>query len=563
MTPPPSSSLALQRLYHWERTAPDRTVFTQPMGGGLLKEFTWKDVVDESRRMAAFLRQQGFEPGARIAILSKNCVWWMMSDFAIWMAGFVSVPLYPTLAAGTIAQILQHSEARLLFLGKLDDWETMRPGVPAGLPCVSLVLAPADVQARADTRWDEIVARTAPLAGSPVREGSELATIMYTSGTTGMPKGVMHSFDNFAWAVDSGLRRIALDSDARMLSYLPLAHVAERALVEHGLLASGMRVYFAESLQTFTRDLQRARPTAFFSVPRLWVKFQQGIHAKMPPHRLERLLKIPVAGRFLRRKILKALGLDACRFAAGGAAPMPPDLLRWYSMLGLNLIEVYGMTENCGVSHATLADMRRPGTVGLPQDGVESRLDPQTGEIQVRTGCLMLGYYKEPELTAAAFTADGWLHTGDKGMLEADGCLRITGRVKDLFKTSKGKYVAPAPIEDRLVTNPAVEACCVVGANYPQPFALLMLNEDAVARSRDAGGRAALEDAMAKHLMTVNDGLDPHEQLQVLILMTEPWTVDNGLITPTFKVKRNVLETRYAANFDAWTSGDRKIVWAA
>ena len=561
MTPPPTSSLALQRLYHWERSTPDRTVFTQPVGGGLLKEFTWKDMVDESRRMAAFLKQQGFEPGARIAILSKNCAWWLISDFAIWMAGYVSVPLYPTLAAGTITQILQHSEARLLFVGKLDDWETMRPGVPAGLPCISYSLSPEDAQTRVDMRWDEIVARTAPLPGHPVRDGADLATIMYTSGTTGMPKGVMHSFANFAWAIDAGLRRITLDSDARMLSYLPLAHVAERALVEHGLLASGMHLFFAENLQTFARDLQRARPTMFFSVPRLWVKFQQGVHSKMAPQRLERLLKIPLAGRLLRRKILKAMGLDACRFAAGGAAPMPPDLLRWYSMLGLDLIEVYGMTENCGVSHATLADVRRPGTVGLPYDGVESRLDPATGEIQVKTGCLMLGYYKEPELTAAAFTPDGWLHTGDKGSLEADGCLRITGRVKDLFKTSKGKYVAPAPIEDRLVTSPTIEACCVVGANYPQPFALLMLNEEAAAKSRDTAGRAALEDAMTNHLMSVNHALDPHEQLEVLILMTEPWTVENGLITPTFKVKRNVLETRYVANFDKWTSGGRKIVW--
>jgi long-chain acyl-CoA synthetase len=512
--------------------------------------------------MAAFLQQQGLEPGSRIAILSKNCAWWLMSDFAIWMAGYVSVPLYPTLAAGTITQILQHSEARLVFVGKLDDWEAMRPGVPAGLPCVTYPLSPEDVQARVDMRWDEIVARTAPLPGQPVRDGDELATIMYTSGTTGMPKGVLHSFSNCAWAIDAGLRRVKLDSDARMLSYLPLAHVAERALVEHGLLATGMHVFFAESLQTFTRDLQRARPTVFFSVPRLWVKFQQGIHARMPPQRLERLLKIPFAGRLLRRKILKALGLDACRFAAGGAAPMPPQLLRWYSTLGLNLIEVYGMTENCGVSHATLADMRRPGTVGLPYDGVESRLDPATGEIQVRSAGLMLGYYKDAELSAAAFTADGWLHTGDKGSLEADGCLRITGRVKDLFKTSKGKYVAPAPIEDRLVTNPAVEACCVVGANYPQPFALLMLNEDAAARSRAPAGRAALEDTLANHLMTVNRDLDPHEQLEVLVLMTEPWTVDNGLITPTFKVKRNELEARYKAEFDRWTSGPSGVIWA-
>jgi long-chain acyl-CoA synthetase len=562
MNRPAPSTLALQRLFHWERTTPDRTVFTQPMGGGLLKEFTWKDMVDEARRMAAFLRQQGFEPGARIAILSKNCAWWMMSDFAIWMAGYVSVPLYPTLAAGTIAQILEHSGTQLLFVGKLDDWEAMRPGVPAGLPCVSYPLSPPEVQARVDLRWDEIVGRTAPLGGQPLRDAGDLATIMYTSGTTGAPKGVMHSFGNFAWAVDAGLRRITLDSSSRMLSYLPLAHVAERTLVEHGLLSSGMHLFFAESLPTFARDLQRARPTTFFSVPRLWTKFQQGIHARMPPQRLDRLLRVPFAGRLLRRKILKALGLDACRYAAGGAAPMPADLLRWYSTLGLDLIEVYGMTENCGVSHATLPEMRRPGTVGLPYDGVESRLDPQTGEIQVRSGGVMLGYYKEPVLSAEAFTADGWLRTGDKGALEVDGCLRITGRVKDLFKTSKGKYVAPAPIEDRLVAHPAIEACCVVGANYPQPFALLMLGEEAAARSQDAAGRAALEDSLANHLLSVNHGLDPHEQLAVLVLTAEPWTVENGLITPTFKIKRNVLEARYVAQFDGWTSRGRQIVWA-
>jgi long-chain acyl-CoA synthetase len=198
-----------------------------------------------------------------------------------------------------------------------------------------------------------------------------------------------------------------------MLSYLPLSHVAERTLVEHGQLAVGMHVYFAESLETFTADLQRARPTVFFSVPRLWVKFQQGIHQKMPAAKLERLLKIPILRGIVKKKILTALGLDQCEFAAGGAAPMPPDLLRWYSKLGLDIVEVYGMTENCGVSHATLPGHPRPGTVGLPYEGIQSRLDPTTAEIQVKCPGLMLGYYKEPELSKAAFTDDGWLKTGD------------------------------------------------------------------------------------------------------------------------------------------------------
>jgi len=556
-----ADALALQRLYHWERTQPDRIVFTQPTGAGKVREYTWREVMDQSRRMAAHLQSLGLQPGDKVALLAKNTAHWLMADFAIWIGGFVSVPLYPTLAAGTIRQILEHSEAKLLFVGKLDGWEGMKPGIPAAVSCISLPLAPEDA-ARSYPRWEDITAGTAPLQGEPVRPADELSTIMYTSGTTGAPKGVMHSFATFAWGVQAGLKRVtAINNGARMLSYLPLSHVAERVLVEHGLLATGMHVYFAESLETFTADLQRARPTVFFSVPRLWVKFQQGINAKMPPAKLDRMLKIPILGGIVRKKVLTALGLQECVFAAGGAAPMPPELLRWYNKLKLDLVEVYGMTENCGVSHATLPGKQRPGTVGLPYDGVQSRLDPVTSEIQVKSPCTMLGYYKEPELTRQAFTADGWLRTGDKGALDAEGNLRITGRVKDLFKTSKGKYVAPAPIEDKLVMHPAVEACCVTGANLGQPLALAMLNPEGIKKARDAAGRAELETSMAAHMKAINDTLDPHEQLDCIVLMAEAWTVDNDIITPTFKVKRNRIEDLFAKNYDKWVGLRKKVVW--
>ena len=556
----PPASLALQRLYHWETTAPTRVALTQPMGGAAVQDFTWAQVGEQVRRMAAYLQAQGWEPGSRVAILSKNCAWWLMSDLAIWMAGYVSVPLYPTLAHDTVRQILTHSEAKACFIGKLDGWEGMKPGVPEGMPCISYPLSPADA-IKNYKGWDAICAGTQPLQGQPTRGADELATLIYTSGTTGMPKGVMHTFGNFAWALGAGIQRIAMNEQDRMLSYLPLAHVVERVLVEHGWLRTGMHVYFAESLDTFAADLQRARPTIFFSVPRLWVKFQQGIHHKMPEQKLQRLLSLPLIGGLVRRKVQKALGLDQCRVAAGGAAPMPLALLEWYSRLGLHINEGYGMTENLAVSHLTIPGKNQQGSVGPVYDGVEHRIDPQTGEVQMRSPALMLVYYKEPELSSATLTADGWLKTGDKGRIDAQGCLHITGRVKDLFKTAKGKYVAPAPIEDKLGAHEAVEACVVTGANLGQPLGIVMLGAEAAAQAADAGYRSKLEASLQQHLKQINVGLDPHEQLQCIVVVTTPWTVDNDLITPTFKVKRNRIEDVYAANYERWENSGKKVIW--
>ncbi len=552
--------LALQRLYHWEKTAPTRIALSQPMGGGVVQDFTWGQVAEQSRRMAAYLQAQGWAPGSKVAILSKNCAWWMMSDLAIWMAGYVSVPLYPTLAPETITQILTHSESKACFVGKLDGWEHMKPGVPAGLPCISYPLSPDDAR-RTYEGWDAIMARTAPLSASPTRAEDDLATLIYTSGTTGMPKGVMHSFGNFAWALDRGLQRIPLTGEDRMLSYLPLAHVVERMLVEHGWLRTGMRIWFAESLDTFAADLQRARPTVFFSVPRLWVKFQQGVHHKMPPAKLQRLLGIPILGGIVRKKVKKALGLDQCTFAAGGAAPMPMALLQWYGRLGLPINEGYGMTENLALSHITVAGQNQQGTVGPTYPGVEHRIDPATGEIQMRSQALMMGYYKEPDKTAEVFTADGWFKTGDKGQIDGQGLLRITGRVKDLFKTGKGKYVAPAPIEDKLVMHEAVEACVVTGANLGQPLGIVMLNAEFVSKAQDPAARRELETSLSEHLKTINATLDPHERLQAIVVTTTAWTVDNDVITPTFKVKRNRIEDLYARHYETWEASGQTVIW--
>jgi long-chain acyl-CoA synthetase len=552
--------LALQCFYRWESKRANDVFMTQPLGGGEVREITWAEAGKEARSMATWLTAQDWPAGSKIAILGKNSAHWILADLAIWMAGHVSVPIYPTFNGDALRYILEHSESKACFVGKLDDVAALKNGVPAGVPLIALPLAP---KIQGVDFWDKIVAANKPMKGNTQRAGDEMATIIYTSGTTGNPKGVMQNFLGLAWALSSGAKRVTFGDNERMLSYLPLAHVAERILVEQGMLRYGGHIFFADSLETFVQDMNRARPTIFFSVPRLWVKFQQGVYSKLPPAKLKFLLMLPLIGGLLRHKLLKGLGLDQCRLAAGGAAPMPSDLLAWYRDLGLDLIEVYGMTENCAISHATLPGTFRPGTVGFPYDGVESRIDPGTGEIQMRCPSVMMGYFKDPEQTAATMTADGWLRTGDKGVVEKDGCLRITGRVKDIFKTSKGKYVAPAPIEDMLVTHPDIEACAVTGANFAQPLGIVMLAPDSVKRVADAGERAALTHSLEEHLKSVNARLEAHEQLDCLAVITTNWTPENGLVTPTFKVKRPKIEDAYANQYEGWLKQRKPVVWAS
>jgi long-chain acyl-CoA synthetase len=557
MTQVAAEHLALQRLYHWEKTRPSAIYMSQPMGKGASKDFTWAETVDQSRRMAAYLKSFGWEPGTRIGIMSKNCAHWIMSDYAIWMAGFVSVPLYPTLTAETVRQIMEHSEMKACFIGKLDDWTMMKPGVPASVQCISYPLSPPNTF----PTWDDIIAKTQPIPDRPLRKGDDLATIIYTSGTTGLPKGVMHNFNAFAWTFSTVLKRVPLDSNDRMLSYLPLSHVAERTMCEFGSLASGCRIYFSESLETFPADLRAAKPTIFFSVPRLWVRFQQGIYKQMPPAKLDRLLKIPVVKGVVAKKILTGLGLDQCRIAIGGAAPMPAELLNWFKRLGLEVIEAYGMTENCAVSHANVPGRTKPGTVGTAYDGIETRIAPDTGEIQIRAPNVMLGYYKAPDATKAAMTEDGWLRTGDKGAFDSENRLRITGRVKDLFKSSKGKYIAPGPIEDKLINHSAVEACCVAGANFGQPFGLVMLSPDATAKAADPAAKSEMTASFEEHRKAINATLDPHEHLDFIAVVKEPWSVENGMLTPTFKIKRNKIEDVYGKAFETWASSKKTVIW--
>ncbi|MGL4933391.1 MAG: AMP-binding protein, partial [Aeromonas sp.] len=470
-----AKKLPLEMLYHWERQCPDRIYLRQTINREYV-DFTWGEVADDARRMVTALRHLGLSAGDKVALLSKNCAQWFIADLAMQMGQFISVPIYPTANVDTIEYVLRHSEAKAVFIGKLDDWKSQEAGVPADLLRIAF---PYDTMP-ATHQWDDLLEAHEPIPDSPVQAPDSLLSLVYTSGSTGKPKGAMLSVERYAWSCEKLVETVGLCANDRGFSYLPLAHITERVYVYGGSLYGCAEIAFPESLDTFIEDVKRCRPTVFISVPRLWAMFRIKIHEKLPQQKLELLLKIPFISGLIKRKLQKGLGLDQARVLGCGSAPVSPALLQWYLSIGLKVTEAWGMTENHAystINYPFRAD--KIGTVGKAGPGVTIKISDE-GEILCRCEGMMLGYYKDPEHSAEAIDAEGWLHTGDMGKLDREGYLTITGRMKDVFKTAKGKYVAPVPIEGLLGQEPIIEQLCVIGYGMPQPIALVQLAESAM-----------------------------------------------------------------------------------
>jgi long-chain acyl-CoA synthetase len=555
-----SRETQLHCLLYWAKHQPNKTFMTQPVERGVIHHYTWGEVADQVRRMAAHLLSLDLPKRSQIAIYGKNSAHWILADLAIWMAGHVSVPLYSTLNADNAWHVLIHSEAKLLFIGKLDgqsdSWYQVREVIPENLPCIRLPQSP---EYQGAPQWEDLIRSTAPLVDVVLPNPSELATIIYTSGSTGVPKGVMHSFASMM-APGSALNSLfSFNVNDRLLSHLPLAHVAERVFVEALSLYYGSTIFFVGSKESFLGDIHRARPTIFLAVPRLWVKFYLDISKRVPLIAQSFIFKLPKIDQFAKNTILTELGLDQVRVAFTASAPMQANIIAWYRNLGLELNEAYGMTEDFGYSHGTRIYEPLGLDVGQPYPGVECRIDT-TGEILVKSPAMMLGYYKNEKLTSETITSDGFLRTGDKGIQDTQGRLTITGRLKDIFKTSKGKYVAPLPIERRLGKDALIDAACVCGTGLTQPLALVMLakrQQVSIATSE----RQVLEIELKALLKETNAELEPHEKLGCLVIINDPWTVKNGFMTPTLKIKRHIIEANYLSDLEGWSGLNQLVIW--
>ncbi|MUK67433.1 AMP-binding protein [Aliivibrio fischeri] len=541
-----------EAMLEWAEKKP-HDLFLRQIKNREFTDYSFADVVDKALRLVSALQEMGIKPKDRVALISKNCAEWFITDLALMLGDFVSVPIFPTAGLDTIEHCLTHSESKVLIVGKLDNSEATQQAI-TNLPDILTIAFDYDSAAKCQYQFEVLLATHSPSNFKAEHNDNTLMSIVYTSGTSGLPKGAMLTFGGFSHASKHLINHIGMQQDDRLFSYLPLAHITERVYILGSAFFGGIQTAFPESLDTFIEDVKMHRPTLFISVPRLWTVFQQRIQDKLPQKKLAILLKIPFVSGLIKRKLADGLGLDKARVLGCGSAPVSASLLKWYENIGLNITEAWGMTETFAYStlnHPYRSD--KVGSVGAAGPGVELKIADDE-EILVRGDSLFAGYYKNDEATAETFNKDGWLHTGDIGSIDSEGFLTIQGRKKDTFKTAKGKFVAPVPIEKRIFDLSNLEMMCLIGSGLPGPILL------AVPHAYPNFDQARYERTALKNLETINDGLESHEKLKGILMIKEPWSIENGILTPTLKIKRHVLEKKYHDFASNWPQ-DKKIIW--
>ncbi|TON76004.1 AMP-dependent synthetase [Vibrio parahaemolyticus] len=545
--PPPN-----EMILKWAAERPNEVYLKQIINRQFV-EFTYAEVADQALKLVSALRGLGIQPGDKVALVSKNCAEWFICDLAMMLGDYVSVPIFPTAGADTIEYCVTHSESKALIGGKLDDPAATQQVIDAIPELISIAL-PYDSAPQCQYQFKALIANAVPSEERPQHYDDKLMSLVYTSGTSGLPKGAMLTYGAFSWSVQQLINHIGIQANDRLFSYLPLAHITERVYIFGSSIMGGVPTAFPESLDTFIEDVKMHRPTLFISVPRLWTLFQQRIQDKLPQKKLNFLLKIPFVNSLIKKKLAEGLGLDQARVLGCGSAPVSPALLDWYHSVGLNITEAWGMTESFAystINYPFRAD--KIGTVGNAGPGIELKIADDS-EIMVRGKGLFSGYYKNDIATQESFDSDGWLHTGDIGAIDKDGYLTIQGRKKDTFKTAKGKFVSPVPIEKKLFEYSRVEMMCLIGLGLPGPI-LLVVPHDFPHFDKERYARTT-----KKVIARMNQELASHEQIKGVLMIKEPWSIENGVLTPTLKIKRHVLEQKYHELGHHWPK-DELVLW--
>ena len=548
----------IAHFYHWEKVQPNKVFLRQPKGDTWYT-LTYAEAGQEARKMAAALAAKGLQQGDHIGILSKNCYHWILADLAIMMGGYVSAPFYASLPKRQLAEVIKLSDIKAIFIGKLDSWGDRGEAIPAEVQAIKFPDYEGSAAITIGENWNNLVAQHPAKADNFTPNLDDLWTIKFTSGTTGTPKGVMlsHRSPITMIAVEKKTNRMGYYQlpEIRCLSYLPLNHVGERIGMELLVITLGGTVSFAENLATFAQNLRDTQPTIFFAVPRIWTKFYLGIIAKMPLEKLDKVLQNPAMATKVKAQLKASLGFSKLGIATTGAAITPAYLKDFYKKLDIHLIEAYGMTEVCGAITYGTDHNAPPDSVGTARPGAAIKIHPETGEVLLKTPYIMMGYYKNSEKTAEVLK-DGWMHSGDRGTIDANGYLRIIGRVKDAFKTSKGSYITPNPLEEVLAGNDYIEQVCVAGLGIPQPIALVNLSE--IGKAAD---RAVVEASLLASVQALNHQGANFERISTVVVQAEAWSEANACLTPTMKVRRGVLDDKFGKQYLDWHESEKKVIW--
>ena len=579
------------RLLSQAKSKPSAIAYQAKVNGRWVPT-TWRQFADQIRLAARALIALGFPRGGKVAILGFNRPEWVILDHAAMMAGGAPAGIYTTCSAEEVQYIVHHSEALVVLVedaAQLAKIKAKRSELPLLKWCVvmrGVTATGADV-----LTWDDFLAKGEAIPESTLDERldkiepSDVATLIYTSGTTGPPKGVMLSHGNLTWTSRT-LIDLQPPSDGEVtLSYLPLSHIAEQMCTVHMPATIGSTVYFAESLEKIVDNIKDCRPTAFFGVPRIWEKMHAALAAKLGevtgvkaklvawarsvctqvnaykdrgapvPRHLE--LQYRLADRLVIGKLKQALGFDRARVLISGAAPIARDVLEFFSSLDLPIREVYGQSEDTGPTSYNFVGKTKLGTVGPPLPGLQCKI-AEDGEILIKGPNVFLGYFKDPEATAEALH-DGWLCSGDLGAFDREGFLTITGRKKEIIITAGGKNIAPKNIEAALKQLPIIGEAVVIGDRRKYLTALVTLDEAAarkVAPDGDLSQSPQIRSAIQVQVDQVNQSLARVEQVKKFAILTKPFGIDSGELTPTMKIKRKVVAQKYAREIDAMYEGD-------